>query len=71
MSFSSFGEFLAMGEHGLYVWLSYGAALIIVVYNVVSVRLRLRRFFDEARAQQRRRQGAEAPGPSPGESTRT
>ncbi len=54
MSFSSLAEFLAMGGHGLYVWSSYGAAVIIVIYNVVSVRLRLRRFFREARDRQRR-----------------
>lgn len=59
MSFQSFADFVAMGGHGLYVWLSYGAALIIVIYNVVSVRLGLRRFFREARARQRR-QGASA-----------
>lgn len=54
MSFSSFHEFLAMGGHGLYVWLSYGAALIIVVYNVLSVRLARRRFLQQARDRQRR-----------------
>lgn len=36
MSFESFNEFLAMGGHGLYVWLSYGIALAIVVINLVE-----------------------------------
>jgi len=54
MSFGSFGEFLAMGGHGLYVWLSYGATLIIVLYNVVSVQVRQRRFFREAGDLERR-----------------
>ena len=27
MQFSSFSEFIAMGGHGLYVWLSYGFTL--------------------------------------------
>lgn len=36
MSFESFNEFLAMGGHGLYVWLSYGIALAIVVTNLVE-----------------------------------
>ena len=54
MSFSSFQEFLSMGGHGLYVWLSYGAALIIVLYNVISVRLGLRRFLQDARDRERR-----------------
>lgn len=47
-----------MGGHGLYVWLSYGAALIIVLYNVISVRLALRRFYQEARDRERRRASA-------------
>ncbi len=59
MSFSSLGEFLAMGGHGLYVWLSYGAAAIMVAYNVVSVRLRERRALQDVRDAARR--GA-APG---------
>jgi heme exporter protein D len=54
MSFTSVGEFLAMGQHGLYVWLSFGAGFIIAAYNVVSVRVRRRRFFREAWDQQRR-----------------
>ena len=45
MSFTSFEAFLAMGGHGLYVWLSYAAAAIIVAYNILSVNLRRRRFF--------------------------
>lgn len=54
MSFSSLNEFLAMGGHGLYVWLSYGAALIIVLYNVISVRVRLRRMLADVRDRARR-----------------
>lgn len=33
MSFNSFQEFLAMGEHGLYVWSCYGTALVVIIYN--------------------------------------
>jgi heme exporter protein D len=58
MSFASFEALLAMGGHGLYVWLSYAAAVIIVGYNVVSVSLRRRRFFRLAVDQQRRRRSA-------------
>lgn len=36
MSFNSFSEFLAMGGHGLYVWLSYGIALAIVALNLIE-----------------------------------
>lgn len=62
-----------MGGHGLYVWLSYGAALIMVLYNVISVRLARRRFFQEARDSQRRhdaRPGAVSGAVPTGESTR-
>ena len=48
MSFGSLAEFLAMGGHGLYVWLSYGAALLVVVLNAAWVRVSRRRAFREA-----------------------
>lgn len=54
MSFASFTEFLAMGDHGLYVWLSYGTALIMVAYNVISVRVRQRRALQAVRDSVRR-----------------
>lgn len=52
--FASFADFLAMGKHGLYVWLSYGIALGIILYNVVAVTLNKRRFFNEAKRRLRR-----------------
>lgn len=36
MSFDSFSEFLAMGGHGTYVWLSYAIALVVIVINIVN-----------------------------------
>ena len=54
MNFDSFAAFLAMGDHGLYVWLSYGAFVLVVAANVGSVRLARRRFFRQARAIERR-----------------
>lgn len=54
MSFESLNDFLAMGGHGLYVWLAYGAGLLVVLANVVSVRLAWKHFFREARALARR-----------------
>ena len=38
MNFDSFADFLAMGNHGLYVWLSYGVALVVIAANVLAVR---------------------------------
>lgn len=54
--FASFADFLQMGKHGLYVWLSYGIALGIILYNVVAVILNKRRFFNEAKRRLRREQ---------------
>ncbi|GFO70915.1 heme exporter protein D [Bathymodiolus japonicus methanotrophic gill symbiont] len=55
--FSSFADFLQMGTHGLYVWLSYGIALMIFIYNIVSVYLLKRQFFINAKRRLRREQG--------------
>jgi heme exporter protein D len=54
VNFASWTEFVAMGGHGLYVWLAYGSALIVVLSNVLSVRVARRRFFRQARALERR-----------------
>lgn len=32
----NWSEFLAMGGYGLYVWGSYAAAALVLVFNVVS-----------------------------------
>lgn len=31
MAFESFAEFLAMGKHGFYIWLSYGCTFVILL----------------------------------------
>ncbi|HAQ25986.1 MAG TPA: heme exporter protein CcmD [Pseudomonas sp.] len=50
MNFSSFSEFIAMGNHGLYVWTSYGISLAVLALNVVLPMLARRRYLqDEAR----------------------
>lgn len=50
MNFSSFSEFVAMGNHGLYVWTSYGISLAVLVLNVALPMLARRRYLqDEAR----------------------
>ena len=68
---ASIAEFLAMGGHGLYVWLSYGAALAVVLYNLLSVRRRERRwvreYLDRDRRHSATREAARAPaGPNGG-----
>ncbi|HTN32129.1 MAG TPA: heme exporter protein CcmD [Pseudomonas sp.] len=50
MNFASFSEFLAMGNHGVYVWTSYGAGLLVVLINIALPLLGRRRYLqDEAR----------------------
>lgn len=36
MAFHSMSEFWAMGGHGFYVWLAYGATAIILIYNLIQ-----------------------------------
>lgn len=39
MQFSSFNDFIAMGGHGLYVWISYGFSLIsLLILVLLSLR---------------------------------
>ena len=59
MEFNSFAEFIAMGRHGLYVWLSYGITAVIVAYNVVQPVLHRRRLLKE-QAQRLRRENRNA-----------
>ncbi|MGR9045157.1 MAG: heme exporter protein CcmD [Gammaproteobacteria bacterium] len=54
--FSSWSGFLEMGGHGFYVWLSYAIAALVVIYNVVSVRLKTRIFFKQAKRRLKREQ---------------
>ncbi|MBD2837590.1 heme exporter protein CcmD [Metapseudomonas lalkuanensis] len=50
MSFSSFTDFLAMGNHGLYVWTAYGISLVVLAINVAMPLIARRRYLqDEAR----------------------
>lgn len=57
MAFSSIGEFLAMGGHGLYVWASYAIALVMVTINLTSPRLLRKKLVkDQARRLRREQQ---------------
>ena len=39
MQFSSFNEFIAMGNHGLYVWISYGFTFVcLAILILLSLR---------------------------------
>ncbi len=54
MSFSSFSEFLAMGNHGLYVWTAYGISLAVLALNVALPVLARRRYLQEEARRLRR-----------------
>ena len=54
MSFNSFSEFLSMGGHGLYVWLSYGLGAAILVANLVLPKLACNRLWIEQKLRLRR-----------------
>ncbi|WP_137817369.1 heme exporter protein CcmD [Pseudomonas sp. 2FG] len=57
MSFTSFGDFLAMGQHALYVWSAYGIGLTVLAINVAMPILARRRYLqEEARRLRRERQ---------------
>ena len=57
MSFNSFSEFLAMGNHSVYVWSAYGVSCAILALNVVLPLLARQRYFkNEARRLRREAQ---------------
>ncbi|WP_415905121.1 heme exporter protein CcmD [Neptuniibacter sp. QD48_55] len=47
MSFDSFSDFVAMGGHGLYVWLSYAIALFVIVINIVNPALQKKKVISD------------------------
>lgn len=54
MSFATFGDFLAMGHHGLYVWSAYGICLAVLALNVGEPLLARRRYLQEEARRLRR-----------------
>jgi len=56
MFFDDFSSFLAMGGHGLYVWLSYGLAAVIVAINFISPVLTRKKIIKDIERQLRREQ---------------
>jgi len=50
MAFESFADFLAMGRHGLYVWMAYGVTFAIIVWNALQPVLQRRRLLREQSA---------------------
>ena len=47
-----------MGGHGLYVWLSYAIALVVIVLNIVNPLMQKRQIFTEQARRLRREKQA-------------
>jgi heme exporter protein D len=54
MNFSSFAEFIAMGNHAVYVWSAYGISLLVLAINVGVPLLAKRRYLQEQARRLRR-----------------
>ena len=48
---ASFGDFLAMGGYGLYVWGSLGVCAVVCVVEPISLNLKRRALLNEVREQ--------------------
>ena len=48
---NSFGDFLAMGGYGLYVWGSLGACALVCVFEPISLNLKRRALLVEVHEQ--------------------
>ena len=57
MSFASFSDFVAMGQHGLYVWSAYGICLAVLALNV-ALPLTARRRYLQHEARRLRRESS-------------
>jgi heme exporter protein D len=55
IAFASFGDFLAMGGHGAYVWTSYGVCVVLMALNVVLPLLARRRYLNDLARRRRRK----------------
>ncbi|ANG65098.1 heme exporter protein CcmD [Marinobacterium aestuarii] len=57
MKFESMADFIGMGGHGLYVWLAYGIALAILLFNVVQPLRQTRQLLNQQARLVRREKG--------------
>ena len=65
MNFSSWHDFLYMGGHYLYVWLSYGLGVAGIAVTLARPIRARRRFFSQAKQRARREAMIEADAPRP------
>lgn len=57
VKFESMADFIGMGGHGLYVWLAYGIALAILLFNVVQPLRQTRQLLNQQARLVRREKG--------------
>ena len=56
MFFDSFTEFMHMGGHGIFVWLSYGITCLIIAQNFIAPVLTRKKVIKDIERQMRREQ---------------
>lgn len=56
MAFSSVGEFIAMGGHGLYVWTAYALGAVVIAFNAASPGRLKKKLITEQKRRERRGQ---------------
>jgi heme exporter protein D len=54
MKFASFGDFLAMGHHALFVWSAYAICLAVLAINVALPVMARRRYLQQEARRLRR-----------------
>ena len=57
----SFGEFLAMGGYGFYVWGSLGVCALVCIVEPVTLNLKRRALFNEVQEQGTLEEGQSGP----------
>ncbi|MFA7552866.1 MAG: heme exporter protein CcmD [Spongiibacteraceae bacterium] len=58
MQFDSFSALMAMGGHGIYVWLVYGISFVVLLGLLVAPLRRDQQFFKQQKMLMRREQHA-------------
>lgn len=46
-AFETFGDFIAMDGHGLYVWMAYGTFAVCMAWLIIQPRTALKRYVKE------------------------
>lgn len=55
-AFDSFSAFLAMGDHGFYVWSAYAVGAAVIAFNIITPRLQRQRLISDHKRRIRREQ---------------